>query len=65
MFLVDKMLELAVSQGVDRINNVQRVPTTTACTCGAGVGRYHNIGCQHETCPICSRTLRTCGCSHD
>ncbi len=31
--------------------------------CGAKLGRYHHIGCDHEKCPICGlQIIGTCDC---
>jgi len=31
------------------------------CDCGAPLGRYHNLSCDCEQCPICKGQLLSCG----
>ena len=36
-------------------------PKAFLCECGAKYGRYHELGCDLEDCPICKRQLLSCG----
>lgn len=36
-------------------------PKAYLCECGAQFGKYHELGCDLEQCPICKGQLLSCG----